>query len=59
MTDDIKTPQEAHDAMADAIYWLSGYAASRDDKHGSMADDLVGRLQEAQRYVWRKEESND
>ena len=46
------TKQDAHDRLADAIYWLSGYSAARPDHVSSgQARFMAENLREVQRYI--------
>lgn len=49
----IKDKQTAHDVIADAVYWLSGFAAAKNDNEpeGADASRMAENLRDVQRWL--------
>lgn len=53
----IETPQQAHDAMADVIWWLKGFRASCDSEAPARIelDRMIDGLRSAQDFVMKED----
>jgi len=49
----IKDKQTAHDVISDAVYWLSGFAAAKNDTEpeGDDASRMAENLRDVQRWL--------